>query len=551
MLEKNKKNIFMRAFDFLHEHIIVVIIIIVVLAGGLSTLYIVEENQIKKNNAATDGVEYTESDTVYFAMDKAETLNPYTSSSEDVYYISQLIYSSLFTLDSSLSPVPDLVDHYTAHKNDGTVSIELKKDIRFSNGDSLTSQDVSRSLDFIKREGEECPYYNYASKISHIIPEGEHSLKVVFKDKNDAAIDNLVFPIVCASEYDRDKNNVPGSGPYRNKKYDSHKALYLRPNKHYYGEKPENKIEIKVLPDKRKAVNLMEIDAVTSCFLEIQDADMVAEDFHFRETPVVSSEAEYLGFNFDNYILSHKEMRQAIAYAINTDSIIKDNYGGAGVPSDTIYYPGFLGTENKGDVYQYNQSKALEILDDLGYKDRDEDGVIENKKGKDLDFKIIVNKNDKNRVLTAKQVSTELRQIGIRSEVKKLSWDEYVKALENGKFDLYLGGYEFDKQYNLKKLFEKGNTLRYNNIALLNDIKKLETALTADKQKKTYEKIQETLIEEIPYYCLCYKTYAFLTVEHFESESVPTFFDRFRGCQSWKWEKVIPEDKPEEDTEEQ
>lgn len=549
MLEPNKKNIFMRGFDFLHDHIIAVIIIVVLLAGTLSTLYIVEENNIKNNKKENNGMEYVSSDTVYFAMDKTENLNPYTSSSEDVYYISQLIYSSLFRLDSTLTPVPDLVEHYTPDKEEGKVDIKLKKDIKFSNGKELTAEDVSRSVEFIKREGEASPYYNYVSKINYIHVNGEHSLEVVFKDKNNASIDNLVFPVVSEEDYEEDKNNVPGSGPYRYKSYDSHKALYLKPNKYYYGEIPENNIEVKVLPDKTKAVNLMEIDAVTACFLEMQDADMVAEDFNFKEHPVVSGEAEFLGFNFDNYILSHKEMRQAIAYAIDTDTIVKDNYGGSAVTSDTIYYPGFLGSENKGDMYQYNQNNAVKILDNLGYRDTDEDGIIENEKGKELRFKIIVNKNDKNRVLTAKQISAQLEQVGIKSVVKKLSWNEYEKALENGNFDLYLGGFNFDKQYNLKKLFEKGNTLRYNNIALLNDIKKLETAVTAETQKKTFAKIQDKLIEEIPYYCLCYKTYAFLTVEHFESETIPTFFDRFRGCQNWKWEKAVSTEKTEESDE--
>ncbi len=54
--------------------------------------------------------------------------------------------------------------------------------------------------------------------------------------------------------------------------------------------------------------------------------------------------------------------------------------------SDSIYFPGFLGTEgNKGDAYELDQTGALKLLKEAGYEDRNEDGFLENeKKGKGL-----------------------------------------------------------------------------------------------------------------------------------------------------------------------
>ena len=47
------------------------------------------------------------------------------------------------------------------------------------------------------------------------------------------------------------------------------------------------------------------------------------------------------------------------------------------------------------------------------------------------------------------------------------------------------------------------------------------------------------LQEELPYYSLCYKTYSFITVKEFTSTETPTFFDMYRGCDTWKWKKVV------------
>ncbi len=543
MLNNYEKSKALKAFDFLHEHIIAVIIIVVVLAGSVSTFFIIEQNKEKKNNNAEQNVEYVEADTVYFSMNKPDTLNPYVSSSEDVYYVSQLIYSSLFKLDDHLSPVPDLVESYTTDPEKGFVSIELKSNIKFSDGTLLNADDVRASVNKIKSEGSKCPYSSYVSKIDSVRVNGERSLDIIFKQADDAAIDNLVFPIVSDSNYDRKSNNNIGSGPYCYKDYDMHKALYLVPNEFYYEGAPANKVEVKVLPDKSTSIMLMGIDAITSYVMENQDADMIAEDMHLKETPMVSNEMEYLGFNFKNYVLSHKEMRQAIAYAIDTSAIVSDNYGDAGVISDSVYFPGYLGTENKGDVYSYNQGKAIKLLNKMGYKDNNENGILEDKDGKELDFIILVNSDNKSRVDSAESISNSLRQIGISSTVKSVAWEKYEESLKTGEYDMFLGGYEFDKQYNLKKLFEKNNILSYNNIAVLNNIKKMETALTAEEQKTVFEETKKMLIEEIPYYCLCYKTYAFLTVEHFNSQTIPTFFDHFRGCQSWKWQKAVPREE--------
>lgn len=57
--------------------------------------------------------------------------------------------------------------------------------------------------------------------------------------------------------------------------------------------------------------------------------------------------------------------------------------------------------------------------------------------------------------------------------------------------------------------------------------------------KETYEKLKTMLQEELPYYSLCYKTYSFITVKEFTSTETPTFFDMYRGCDTWKWKKVV------------
>ncbi len=101
MLKQNKGNRNYRVFDFLHRHIIIIIIAVVVLAGGLSTIAIVR-GDVSPSEEEQETVTYETMDKIYLAMDRVETLNPLVSGDSDVYYISQLLFSSLFYLDDKL-----------------------------------------------------------------------------------------------------------------------------------------------------------------------------------------------------------------------------------------------------------------------------------------------------------------------------------------------------------------------------------------------------------------------------------------------------------------
>lgn len=498
MLKQNKGNRNYRVFDFLHRHIIIIIIAVVVLAGGLSTIAIVR-GDVSPSEEEQETVTYETMDKIYLAMDRVETLNPLVSGDSDVYYISQLLFSSLFYLDDKLGVKSQVVESYNTNAQAGSVSLELRKDVKFSDGSSLTANDVRATINTILRIGSDGPYYEYVSKI----------------------------------------DSVQISDTYAISSYDNTKCLNLNPNKYYFGEKPENKLRFKVLPDKSKTSGLMTMEAVTAYVSRDQDADADAEDKDLNTEKISSSELEYLGFNFKNKVLAKKEVRQAIAKAIDVESLIHDNYGGCGISSDSIYFPGFLGTENKGDTYAQDLKGASDLLAAAGYRDVNEDGLLEDGEGKKVSMTILVNANDGNRKDTAESIAVSLREIGIDVKIKSLGWQSYKTAVKEGEFDLYLGGYKFDKKFDLRQLFSSGNAIGYKNTTVQSYVNQMETCLSRKKQKGIYEKLKPVLADELPYYCLCYKTYAFITVPRFTGEELPTFFDIYRGCESWSWERTM------------
>ncbi|NLD10391.1 MAG: hypothetical protein GX671_01350, partial [Clostridiales bacterium] len=133
--------------------------------SGISVIILANSDGTSTTDTTSSGTtdsKYVTSNTVYVPMHRISSLNPLSSKDDDTYYITQMIYSSLFELDSDLNIKKDLVSSYTTHS--GSVSIKLKN-ADFSDGSSLTAEDVIYTVREIKSIGSKSPYYVYANKI--------------------------------------------------------------------------------------------------------------------------------------------------------------------------------------------------------------------------------------------------------------------------------------------------------------------------------------------------------------------------------------------------
>ena len=549
MFRKTKDDLFIRIMNFTHDHILVFVVIVMLLISGLSFLYL--KTAAGKGNAAGPAASseteedsltvYKDAGTIYLPMDRIRSLNPLVSVDKDTSNITPLVYSSLLLLGADLGVEGDLAGSWTI-KDGRTVVLKLRKGLKFSNGDKLTAGDVRYTVSQIRKIGSKSPYYVYVSRIKEVRVSGDRKVIVEFRDPTQAALDNLTFPIVEEGNYNTSAKAVPvGSGPYVVKSFENG-SLQLSPNKAWYGDVPKNKIRFKLIREKSAVTSMITTDALTASIEESADASLDASYKHLNCVPICSSEMEFLGFNFRNSDLAKRKVRRAIAYAVDTEALIRDNYGEYAVSSDSVFYPGFLGVENEGDPFRCNLSKAASLLRKAGYADADEDDLLENAKGKDLSFRMIVCETDRSRVDAAEDICTELKKLGISIDLSVMDEKSYRKAAADGKFDLIFGGFSFDKQYNLRVLFDKGNVLNYSNSAVKKRAADLERLVDREELVTAYSELKAELLKDLPYYCICYKQYAFVSSSTLEAEETPLFFDRYRGIGNWKWQRAYTPD---------
>ena len=537
--EKSTKD---KILEFAHTHAVKLVVAAVIIAGVVASVFIFM-NGDEKDTVSKSGKTITleKSDINYIGIVQPEAFNALASNDADIYYVNQIIYSQLFTLDDHMNLKPDLVDNYTADAENASVYITLRGDAKFSDGTPVTASDVKATVKYINSAGKNSPYYNYASKIESVSAEGEKNLVIKFSSAADAALDNLLFPIVSADNYSKGENFVLGSGPYAYESYDQGKAVHLKVNEYYYGKKAENKLDLCVLPAENQLIGLMSMDAVTVAMSRDPDAEETAEEKDLGCESVVSGELEFIGFNHANPVLKDKKVRQAIAHSIETDAVIEDSYGDSAVKTNSLYFPDFLGV--KGGGIKFDQKLSAENLKKAGYKDKNKDGLLEKPDGEALTVKLMVNGADKKRSDAADVIKENMKAIGINIEIERVSAEDFTKRLKAGSFEMYLGGIRIDRQFNLTDMFGEYNYGKYADANVISKVAGLERALNADDQKKAFEQAQKALNEEIPYVPLCYKKYYILTAPTYKSDEKGTFFDCYRGVPSAEWKKTVAKEE--------
>ena len=534
--KKNKKIrrnriIYLIQENFLVSVIIAVAIIAMVISGIVATV-----NSRERNKDSDTKTTLVKADTINLAMFEPRNFNVYESNDEDIFYINQLVYSSLFKLDKNLNITPDVVSKYSVDTSSGEVNIRLKDNVKFSDGSDLESSDVKASVDRIIAAESRSPYFVYASKINHIQINDSKNFTVVFNSASDAALDNLIFPITSAGEYNKGESFAIGSGPYAYSGHESGKTLKLAVNKYYYDGIAKLPIVFNIVKDRSVIPGLMTMDVVTAYLNKTQDADSIAQDKKLKYKKLASGELEYLGFNHENKYCSNSKFRIAISKAIDSSKIIKYNYAGAAVTSDSIYYPNFLGAK-KDDTFNFEPKKATKLLKELKLKDRDEDGIIEDESGNPVTLRILVQNTNKQRLEAAETIIENLKQIGINAELVSVDADSYKDKLESKQYDIYFGGIKIDKQFNLTDLYTTYNKIGFSDSKLLTQISRLEQSLSSEEQLKQFTTIKKSINQDASYVPVCYKAYWFLSVDTLKNADDVSFYSPYEGAVKWQWSK--------------
>jgi peptide/nickel transport system substrate-binding protein len=147
----------------------------------------------------------------------------------------------------------------------------------------------------------------------------------------------------------------------------------------------------------------------------------------------------YLGFNMNPNaqidkskvrLFQQQKFRQAVSYAINRELMAKNLFLGLASPMYSPVSPANkVFFNDKAPTYPYDLNKAKALLDEIGVKDTNGNGVREFE-GKDVKFNIITNVENDLRKSMCVQITSDLKSIGINAVFTPIAFNKLIQNLD-------------------------------------------------------------------------------------------------------------------------
>ena len=143
-----------------------------------------------------------------------------------------------------------------------------------------------------------------------------------------------------------------------------------------------------------------------------------------------------------------------------------------------------------------------------------------------LNLKIIVNKNNAERVKTAYIIGDNLKEIGIKSTIQELSDEDMSKSMNEGNYDMALVGWELSVVPDATNIL---NSIGYTDEKLTNYIESLKNATSESQINDIYKSIQRYVNDNALFMSLVVTDDYIVTNRRIEGKIVPNSFNIYEG----------------------
>jgi peptide/nickel transport system substrate-binding protein len=212
----------------------------------------------------------------------------------------------------------------------------------------------------------------------------------------------------------------------------------------------------------------------------------------------------YVAFNFDDPILAHREVRQALAYATDRATLIKYLMRGQARAAASLLPPNHWAYDQDVQHYDFDPGRAEQLLDEAGFK-RGAGGVRFR-----LEFKTSTEEYSR---LLSEAIADEWQRVGVAVELRPLEFATFYADLQRGSFQVsaqrWVGGNNdpdiFESVFSSRKIPPNGsNRGHYRNPKLDALIDQARMEMDREKRKALLWEIQGIVAEDEPYINLWY-----------------------------------------------
>lgn len=439
------------------------------------------------------------------------------------------IYASPLRYSDSWEPEPYVAESWETSEDGLTVTLKLRDDVTFHDGEPLTSADVKFSIETIKANH---PFKTMLAPVASVDTPDDTTVVIHLDHPHPAlllAMSPVLMPILPEHVYGPENGDIQqnpanlkpiGAGPFKLEEYKQGEYYKMVKNEDFFieGKPILDEVYVQIFPDTNSLV----------LALERGDLDMVPFVSSPRELKRLSGNSDlvvdsdlgqaigpinWLAYNTRKAPLDDVRVRKAINYAIDRDFILKALLQGQAPVAPGPIVPGSplanAGVEN----YDLDLDKANALLDEAGLAPG-ADG---------LRFTITADTTAANEEMgrnVLEYMKSQLRKVGIGVELRIApDFPTWAGRISSHDFDVtmdqvfnwgdpVIGVNRTYMSSNIREGVIWSNTQQYSNAKVDELLEKAALETDQEKRKALYDEFQEIVVDESPIYFINVIPYA-------------------------------------------
>ncbi len=431
------------------------------------------------------------------------------------------MFSGLVSLNSELEIVPDLAESWDVGEGGTQYTFNLRDDIKFSDGSSVTARDFIYSFNRAANPDTESPVAELylgdivgaqdvidgnASEISGIKLIDDKTIQINIDSPKAYFLAKLTYP----TAYVLKESNVSvgenwtdspvGTGPFALERYDLGQILVLKRNDNYWDDLAKlDRVEFNLaggVPMAMYENGEIDITGVGLADLErVQNPSDPLNDDLVMVPP--SFTINYIGFNVTMPPFDDPKFRMALNYAVDKQLIASSVYSDLVRPAYGILPPNFPGFSSDVKGLEYDPDMAVKLLEESKYADpNSRPPIVVTIPGTggspSLDMEVVADMWD--------------RILGVQIEIQQVEWATYLQDLHRERLQVWGGsGWQADypdPQDFIDILFHsdsKGNHGLYSNSEVDSLLEEARTDQDPLSRFSKYNKAEQLIIDDAPW----------------------------------------------------
>ena len=452
------------------------------------------------------------------------TLDPHLMGDVTSSVIGGEVFGGLVTLSLDYQPVLDLAETCSISEDGLVYTFVLRENAKFHDGKAVTAHDIKWSIERATDPNTLSPTADTylgdivgakdklegnATEVSGVRVVDDRTVEFTIDAAKSYFLAKLTYP--TAYVVDREQVNDDGTwleepngtGPFKLATYEIGELIVLERNENYHLGPPHVE-SVRMILSGGSAMIMYENDEIHLTGVGLDDLPRLLDPNDALHPQLHRSPQDfdvfYIGLNVDEPPFDDVNVRQALNYAIDLESIAENVLDGRVSPATGVIPPGFPSYTGSLRSYHFNPDLARELLQESKYADALASGDFPR-------ITLTISGSFGAAIPTYLEVILEQwrQELGIEVDIQQTEWATFLQDVNDKKYQMFSLGWIADypdPQNFLDVLLHsesQSNHTNYGNPEVDRLLEEARTERDRGRRFELYNQIEQMILDDAPW----------------------------------------------------